>query len=49
MNDTNQASIDVFAPYTLGSLQLKNRIVMAPLTRSRAEPGNLPSRMAAEY
>jgi N-ethylmaleimide reductase len=49
MNDTTQASIDVFAPYTLGSLQLKNRIVMAPLTRSRAEPGNLPSRMAAEY
>jgi N-ethylmaleimide reductase len=49
MNDTNQSTIDIFTPYTLGSLRLKNRIVMAPLTRSRAEPGNLPSKMAAEY
>jgi len=42
-------SVDVFAPYKLGSLQLSNRTVMAPLTRSRAEAGNLPSRFAAEY
>lgn len=49
MNDTNEAGVDLFAPYKLGPLQLKNRAVMAPLTRSRAEPGNLPSRMAAEY
>ncbi len=49
MNDTDKASIDVFAPYALGPLQLKNRMVMAPLTRSRAEAGNLPSSMAAEY
>jgi N-ethylmaleimide reductase len=41
--------IDLFSPYQLGPLQLKNRMVMAPLTRSRAEPGNLPSQMAAEY
>nr|UXE45559.1 hypothetical protein Hi04_10k_c4998_00002 [uncultured bacterium] len=26
----------LFTPYTLGDLQLKNRIVMAPLTRTRA-------------
>jgi N-ethylmaleimide reductase len=49
MDDTRQAEIDVFSPYTLGPLRLKNRIVMAPLTRSRAEPGGLPSSMAAEY
>lgn len=49
MNDTNLAGIDVFSPYALGTLQLKNRFVMAPLTRSRAEAGNLPSSMAAEY
>jgi N-ethylmaleimide reductase len=49
MNETNRANIDLFSPYMLGTLELKNRIVMAPLTRSRAEDGNLPSRMAAEY
>jgi N-ethylmaleimide reductase len=49
MNHINPASIDVFAPYGVGPLTLKNRMVMAPLTRSRAEAGNLPSRMAAEY
>jgi N-ethylmaleimide reductase len=41
--------VDLLSPYQLGALQLKNRMVMAPLTRSRAEPGNLPSQMAAEY
>jgi N-ethylmaleimide reductase len=30
-------------------LRLKNRIVMAPLTRSRAENGNIPSSMAPDY
>ena len=33
----------------MGPLRLKNRAVMAPLTRSRAEAGNLPSGMAATY
>lgn len=41
--------MDIFSPYTLGPLQLRNRAVMAPLTRSRAEAGNLPSNLAAEY
>jgi N-ethylmaleimide reductase len=45
--DTQQ--IDVLSPYRLGSLQLKNRMVMAPLTRSRAGEGNVPSSMAAAY
>ena len=31
----------LFTPATLGKLQLKNRIVRAPLTRSRAT-GNVP-------
>jgi N-ethylmaleimide reductase len=34
----------LFTPTQLGSLPLKNRIVMAPLTRSRAI-GNLPNAM----
>jgi N-ethylmaleimide reductase len=41
--------IDVLSPYQLGSLRLKNRMVMAPLTRSRAGQGNVPSAMAATY
>lgn len=39
----------IFQPYTLGSLQLSNRIVMAPLTRNRAGAGLVPSEHAATY
>ena len=39
----------LFDPYTLGSLKLSNRIVMAPLTRNRAGPGLVPSEYAAAY
>ena len=35
-------------PYNGTSLQLKNRIVMAPMTRSRAI-GNLPNALMAQY
>lgn len=49
MADQSASTIDIFSPYTLGALQLKNRMVMAPLTRSRAEQGNLPSSMAVTY
>ena len=40
----------LFAPVQLGRQQLNHRVVMAPLTRMRAEqPGNVPGRLAAEY
>ena len=40
----------LFTPYTLGDLQLKNRIVMAPLTRTRAEhQGKVPNGLMTEY
>lgn len=40
----------LLTPYTLGDLQLKNRIVMAPLTRTRAEnQGKVPNELMAEY
>ncbi len=39
---------DLFGPVKLGALTLPNRIVMAPMTRSRA-PGNLPNALMAEY
>ncbi len=40
----------LFERYRLGSLDLKNRIVMAPMTRARSlQPGNIPSALMAEY
>ncbi|MBK4215747.1 alkene reductase [Paracoccus caeni] len=39
----------LFDPLPLGPLLLKNRIVMAPLTRSRASEGRVPNAMMAEY
>lgn len=42
--------IDLFSPITLGDLTLRNRIVMAPLTRNRAAmPGNVPQSMNVTY
>ncbi len=41
-------SSTLFTPTTLGKLQLKNRIVMAPMTRSRAI-GNVPNELMAKY
>ncbi len=38
----------LFTPISLGKLQLKNRIVMAPLTRCRAT-GNIPNQLMAKY
>lgn len=39
----------LFEPLQLGDLQLKNRIVMAPLTRCRAAPGRIPTPLMATY
>ena len=39
----------LFDPLTLGSLHLPNRIVMAPLTRSRAGRERVPNALMAEY
>jgi N-ethylmaleimide reductase len=43
------AAPDLFSPVTLGALALKNRVVMAPLTRNRAGPGNVPQALNVEY
>ena len=40
---------DLFKPYNMGSLTLANRIVMAPLTRSRATSGDVPTPLMAVY
>ncbi|MBV1790064.1 alkene reductase [Marinobacterium sp. D7] len=39
----------LFQPLTVGALELPNRIVMAPLTRCRAEPGRVPGELMVEY
>jgi len=39
----------LFMPYQLGPYSLSNRIVMAPLTRNRAAPGNIPHSQNVEY
>jgi len=38
----------LLSPYNLGPIALKNRIVMSPMTRSRAI-GNVPNDLMAEY
>src|SRR5512137_274855 len=39
----------LFAPAALGPLTLKNHLVMAPMTRSRAVEANTPNALMAEY
>jgi N-ethylmaleimide reductase len=39
----------LFSPIKFGSIQLKNRIAMAPMTRSRATSNNIPAPAMAEY
>jgi N-ethylmaleimide reductase len=39
----------LFSPVNLAGLQLPHRIVMAPLTRSRAGAGNVPTDLNVEY
>jgi N-ethylmaleimide reductase len=41
-------SASLFSSFTLGALALKNRVVMAPMTRSRAI-GSVPNALMAEY
>jgi N-ethylmaleimide reductase len=39
----------ILEPYTLGDLALKNRVVMAPLTRSRSSSDGVPPDFAVDY
>jgi len=39
----------LFTPFAAGALPLSNRIVMAPMTRSRAGAGNVPTALMATY
>ena len=45
-----QSSSVLFTPFDLGRSRLRNRIVMAPLTRDRATPGSdAPNALNTEY
>ncbi len=39
----------LFDPIKIGELELANRIIMAPLTRCRADEGRVPNALMAEY
>jgi len=39
----------LFSTYALGDLELRNRMVLSPMTRSRALDGNVPNPLAATY
>lgn len=43
-----QSKVNMFEPYRMGSIELSNRIIMAPMTRSRAI-GNVANNNIAEY
>jgi len=42
-------SDSLFSPVQLGDIALANRVVMAPMTRGRAGPGDVPTQLMAEY
>jgi N-ethylmaleimide reductase len=42
-------SSSLFAPYTLGRIELANRLVMAPMTRNRAGSDGVPTDSMATY
>lgn len=42
-------TLDLFSPIMLGKISLKNRIVMAPLTRNRAGEGGVPQDLNVTY
>ncbi|WP_414712543.1 hypothetical protein [Sphingobium sp.] len=39
----------LFQPLTIGSLPIPNRVVMAPLTRARADATHVPAPIQGEY
>jgi len=44
-----QLTASLFDPVQLGDLSLANAVVMAPMTRSRAGAGDVPTQMTVEY
>ena len=49
MTDNSSNTSILFSPIRIGSLELPNRIIMAPLTRCRADDERVPTSLMAEY
>lgn len=45
----HQQNKHVIQPLKLGEITLPNRILLAPLTRTRADAGHMPNALMAEY
>ena len=41
--------MNLFSPLTLGELELPNRVIMAPLTRTRSGAAGIPGPMVVEH
>ena len=48
-NEKEMSDNQLFSSYHKGGISLKNRVVMAPMTRSRAVVHNTPNELMAEY
>jgi N-ethylmaleimide reductase len=48
-NSSAQDTSALFEPLQLGALALKNRVLMAPLTRARASAGHMPNDLMQTY
>jgi N-ethylmaleimide reductase len=48
LKQKNMKTKNLLEPLQLGKIELKNRVVMAPMTRSRAI-GNIPNDLMAKY
>ncbi|MFL6235822.1 MAG: alkene reductase [Thermoanaerobaculia bacterium] len=49
MSDKQEQHPTLFSPVQVGPYTLRNRMVMAPMTRNRAGEGNVPSDLAVTY
>ena len=49
MNFKETIMSKIFEPLKIGHLTIPNRIIMAPLTRTRASAGRVPNELMAEY
>src|SRR5690606_40912268 len=49
MQDPEVVMEELFTPVRLGALELRNRIVMSAMTRSRAGEGDTPTDLHVEY
>lgn len=45
----SQKTSKLFQPIKLGALDLQHRVVLAPLTRGRADASGVPAPYATEY